>query len=39
VVKLLAHPVNVSSLDHLFEVSDDGYCHGFILRSLPLLSL
>jgi hypothetical protein len=28
VVKLLAHPVDVSALDHLFEVLYDGDCHG-----------
>jgi hypothetical protein len=39
VIQLLSHAVDVSALDHLFEISNDGDCHGLILRSLTLPSL
>jgi hypothetical protein len=34
VIQLLAHAVDISALDHLLEVSNDGYCHGRVLRSI-----
>ena len=33
-VKLLIHPVDVSVFNDLFEVFNDGYCHGRVLRSV-----